>query len=618
MKKNVISKKAITLLVLVAVLLFGAVGCDSSNNNESNKDKPITVVWYPNESANDYDDTREEVGRLIEQATGRKVEQKLTTDYVIAIEAIASGSADIAMAMGAVGYIEAKTKNPQVDVLFVNSGASGTLDDAIYYAWLCVNVNDAASYLIGGDYAIEDIKGKRMSFVSNSSTSGFKVPTAGIIDFFESDELTVDDLVEGGSNAFFKEVLFGGSHQGSAFNLISGKADVAAFCDIELQPYIDLKSGEENRVGSIYGVKSDASAPFDTVHGKEFVVIASTPVLNGPNAYNPKNLSAEEIKAIRDLFTSAEVTNNAKIFYNPDTDPVGLYKISSSHGYVLVDDSWYNPIREMGNQLKKVNYMSIVEFQNVSKVYNNTTQALTDVSFSIKEGEFVSIIGPSGSGKSTILRCINRLVDATQGTIVFDDHDITKADKKKIRQIRKKTGMIFQHYNLVDRLSVIENVLHGRLGHKSTFSGCAGWYTEEEKTQAFEIIEKMGLTEQAYKRCDELSGGQKQRVGIARSIMQNPRLILCDEPIASLDPSASKVIMDHLSNINKVMKITCIFNLHQVDVAMKYSQRIIGLTMGKIVYDGPPKKLSKKKIYEIYQSNEGELITDLKQRYERR
>lgn len=256
--------------------------------------------------------------------------------------------------------------------------------------------------------------------------------------------------------------------------------------------------------------------------------------------------------------------------------------------------------------------MPIVEFQNVSKVYNNTTKALTDVSFSVKEGEFVSIIGPSGSGKSTILRCINRLVDATQGTIVFDDQDITKANKIKIRQIRKKTGMIFQHYNLVDRLSVIENVLHGRLGHKSTLSGCAGWYSEEEKKQAFDIIAKMGLTEQVYKRCDELSGGQKQRVGIARSIMQNPRLILCDEPIASLDPSASKVIMDHLSSINKNMKITCIFNLHQVDVAMKYSQRIIGLTMGKIVYDGPPSKLSKNKIYEIYQTNEGELITDLK------
>ncbi|MCL1793080.1 MAG: ATP-binding cassette domain-containing protein [Oscillospiraceae bacterium] len=277
--------------------------------------------------------------------------------------------------------------------------------------------------------------------------------------------------------------------------------------------------------------------------------------------------------------------------------------------------------------------MPILVFDNVSKSYNNITKALTDVSFSVEEGEFVSIIGPSGSGKSTILRCINRLVDATQGSITFDGHLVTpygkslktsvlegsrsvhssqtKTSKKQLRQIRKKIGMIFQHYNLVERLSVIENVLHGRLGHKSTISGVIGYYSEEEKETAFQILDKLGLAEQAYKRCDELSGGQKQRVGIARSIMQEPRLILCDEPIASLDPSSSKVIMDHLKNINETMKITCIFNLHQVDVAIKYSKRIIGVTMGHIVYDGPPELLTKSKIYEIYQSEEGELITDV-------
>ena len=274
--------------------------------------------------------------------------------------------------------------------------------------------------------------------------------------------------------------------------------------------------------------------------------------------------------------------------------------------------------------------MPVLEFQNVSKVYNNVTKALCGVSFSVDEGEFVAIIGPSGSGKSTILRCINRLVDATQGTITFDGHLITPPDKtlawegkalkqakktyrskRQLRRVRKKIGMIFQHYNLVERLSVVENVLHGRLGHKSSIGGAVGRYNEREKENAFDILEKLGLTEQAYKRCDELSGGQKQRVGIARSLMQEPRLILCDEPIASLDPNSSKVIMDHLSNINKAMKLTCICNLHQVDVAMKYAKRIIGLTNGQIVYDGPPEQLSRAKIHEIYQSSEGELITDV-------
>ena len=255
--------------------------------------------------------------------------------------------------------------------------------------------------------------------------------------------------------------------------------------------------------------------------------------------------------------------------------------------------------------------MPILEFRNVSKTYDQKTMAIQNVTFSVNEGEFVSIIGPSGSGKSTILRCVNRLVDATQGVIVLDGQDITRLSKKELRGIRTKTGMIFQHYNLVNRLSVIENVLHGRLGHKSTLSGAIGLYSEAEKEKAFAILTKLGLQDQVYKRCDELSGGQKQRVGIARAIMQEPRLILCDEPIASLDPSASKIIMDHLADINKTMKITCIVNLHQVDVAIKYSQRIIGLTGGSIVYDGPADALPQSMIYEIYQSNRGELITDV-------
>lgn len=255
--------------------------------------------------------------------------------------------------------------------------------------------------------------------------------------------------------------------------------------------------------------------------------------------------------------------------------------------------------------------MPILEFKNVSKIYDNVTKALDDISFTIEEGEFVSIIGPSGAGKSTLLRCINRLIDTSQGAITFDGQDITHVKGKELRKIRTKTGMIFQHYNLVDRLSVIENVLHGTLGKKSTVSGMVGHYSEQEKQTAFEILKELGLHEQVYKRCDELSGGQKQRVGIARAIMQQPKLILCDEPIASLDPKASKVIMDQLLDINKNKKITCIVNLHQVDVAMKYSQRIIGVAGGKIVYDGTPENLDPETIHLIYQSKASDLITDV-------
>ena len=340
MRKSLASK-AIAIILLVTVMAGGMASVASAASTS-----PITVVWYPNESSNTHEEIRAEVGRLIEQATGRKAEHKLTTDYTIAIEAIASGSADMAMAMGAVGYIEAKNRNPEVDVLFVNADKEGTLDGAKYFSWLCVDVENADDYASGSTYAIDNIAGKKMSFVSNSSTSGFRVPTSSIIAHFASENLDEDKLVEGGSGMFFSEVYFGGSHQGSAVNLINGNADVAAFCDIELQSYIELKSGEDNAVGAVYAVKEGADAPFDQYAGREFVVIASTPVFNGPNAVNPKNLSEEEIEAIRELFTSEEVANNEILFYDADIEgAMGLYKASSSKGYVGVDDSWYDPYR---------------------------------------------------------------------------------------------------------------------------------------------------------------------------------------------------------------------------------------------------------------------------------
>jgi phosphonate transport system ATP-binding protein len=254
--------------------------------------------------------------------------------------------------------------------------------------------------------------------------------------------------------------------------------------------------------------------------------------------------------------------------------------------------------------------MAILEVNSLSKEYKGGTKALANINFSVKEGEFVSIIGPSGAGKSTLLRCINRMIDPTEGDVNFDGDSVKKLKKRDLRKLRTKIGMIFQHYNLVNRLSVVENVLHGRLGYKSTIEGVLGIHKESEKKQAFEILNKLGLQEQAYKRCDQLSGGQKQRVGIARALIQNPKMVLCDEPIASLDPSASKIIMDHMKNINEEMGITCIFNLHQVDVAMKYSDRIIGINKGNLIFDGSPKELTKDKIHEIYGSEFGELITD--------
>lgn len=254
---------------------------------------------------------------------------------------------------------------------------------------------------------------------------------------------------------------------------------------------------------------------------------------------------------------------------------------------------------------------TLLEVKNVSKHFGNDTKALSNIDFSVKEGEFVSIIGPSGAGKSTLLRCINRMIDASSGDIIFDNDHVYELNKRELKKVRRKIGMIFQHYNLVNRLSVIENTLHGRLGYKSTLAGILGLYSEDEKLQAANILQILGLEDQLYKRSDELSGGQKQRVGIARALIQNPKLLLCDEPIASLDPNSSKVIMDHLRNICTSMGITVVVNLHQVDVALKYSDRIIGVNSGKIVFNGTSQNITSSDIHQIYGSDEGKLIFDL-------
>jgi phosphonate transport system ATP-binding protein len=250
---------------------------------------------------------------------------------------------------------------------------------------------------------------------------------------------------------------------------------------------------------------------------------------------------------------------------------------------------------------------NLLEIHNLSKDYRGTA-ALTDVSLTVKKGEFVAVIGRSGAGKSTLLRCINRMVEPSSGRIVFDGQDMLLATRRGLRSLRTRIGMVFQHYNLVPRLTVAENVLHGRLGFKSSWAGLLGLYSVSEKRRAWELLVQLGLEAQVHQRCDLLSGGQKQRVGIARALIQDPRLILCDEPIASLDPGSAKVIMDHLRRIAGESGITIVINLHQVDVAAKYADRIVGIREGRIEYDGSPKKLNKKVVQQIYGSQSDDLL----------
>jgi len=243
------------------------------------------------------------------------------------------------------------------------------------------------------------------------------------------------------------------------------------------------------------------------------------------------------------------------------------------------------------------------EIKNLTKIYNDGTVALRDVSFEVKDGEFLIIIGLSGSGKSTLLRCINRLIEPTQGQIIWDRVDITKVDQTRLRQVRRQIGMIFQQFNLVKRSSVLINVLSGRLGYVNPWNSLLHRFPEKERQMAMQALERVGIAEQAHKRADELSGGQQQRVGIARALMQEPRMILADEPVASLDPVLAHSILGHLENLNQEEGITILCSLHYLDLVQQYATRVIGLRDGRIVYRGSRediRAMTDKEFKEIY------------------
>lgn len=241
-----------------------------------------------------------------------------------------------------------------------------------------------------------------------------------------------------------------------------------------------------------------------------------------------------------------------------------------------------------------------LNIKNLNKVYPNGVTALNDVSFNVTKGEFLAVIGLSGSGKSTLLRCINRLVEPTSGRIEWQGEDIVSAKSSKLRNLRRQIGMIFQHFNLVNRSSVITNVLAGRLGYVSHWVSLLGLWPKGEKARAIHALERMGIADKAYSRADTLSGGQQQRVGIARALMQEPELILADEPIASLDPVLSHSILGYLEQLNKEENITVICSLHFLDLVHRYATRVIALKDGQLVFDGPPDIIDRARFKEIY------------------
>lgn len=242
----------------------------------------------------------------------------------------------------------------------------------------------------------------------------------------------------------------------------------------------------------------------------------------------------------------------------------------------------------------------ILTIEHLTKIYPNGVKALDDVSFEVPKGEFLAVIGLSGSGKSTLLRCINRLIEPTSGRITWDDIDITAASSRELRNIRRQIGMVFQQFNLVKRSSVMTNVLSGRLGYISPWRSLINSFSKADHIKALANLEQLGLGDKAYVRADSLSGGQQQRVGIARALMQDPRLVLADEPVASLDPVLAHTILKYLEQMNKERGITVLCSLHFLDLVHRYATRVVALKDGVKVFEGLPQEIDDERFKAIY------------------
>ncbi|MBN2735886.1 MAG: PhnD/SsuA/transferrin family substrate-binding protein [Spirochaetales bacterium] len=343
-------KKKLIFMSVVVLSLLNLFSIYAGGNSEAQKE-PLVFIWYPNESVPEKAEGRKEIVRIFSEILDRPIEEQLTTDYSIAIEALVADNACFSW-LGGEGYTQAHESNPAILPLVVDSGSSGTLADAKYYSMLAVLTPNAGLYKANGKYSIDNLEQKKFSFVSNSSTSGFRVPSSVISQYFASkpkwSTISSEDLLEGGSKMLFAEVMFGGSHQGSMLNMLLGKSDVSAFCNMCVQDYVQWVEGsyDDPRAGDKVVIKNNAPEPFNAHSGTTFTLISTTPVLNAPIVMNTNLLSAEEISKLKSVLTSDEVAKNEKIFVPKESNFIGI-GFKAGVRFVTVEDKWYDPIREL-------------------------------------------------------------------------------------------------------------------------------------------------------------------------------------------------------------------------------------------------------------------------------
>jgi phosphonate transport system substrate-binding protein len=346
MQRSIDVKKIPLLLVGVLLASSFLAGCAAQTSSAVKEPDTITVAWTPNNASGNQQQFRAEFDKVVADATGKKVQDKLTTDYNIAMAALDSGDAQLGY-FGPFEYMTEHAKDPQIVPLVVASGPSGTLSDALYHSRLLVRKGDEAQYKSGNGYALDNMAGKKISFVSTSSTSGFNVPATAIAGYFSKQDkwksLTKDDLMQGGNDQFFSQVIFAGSHQLSLYSLLTDKADVAAVDDIDVAGYVQLTQGTDEAPGAVYSIKQGADDPFSKLGGSQFVIIDSIPVLNTPIEANSSVLSQATLDKITQALTSDQTTNDPLIFA-PKSNTYGIF--SQPDRFLKVDDAWYNPLRQ--------------------------------------------------------------------------------------------------------------------------------------------------------------------------------------------------------------------------------------------------------------------------------